>query len=214
VRMNDLVPIETTMIEATTHLRACDPILARLIERLDAPRITTSTRYFASLVSAILGQQISVKAARSIRARLDGLVPIGEEMTPEMILALSPEQLRAVGLSRAKIIYVVDLAEKVRSGRLDLPAIALLPDESIIEALVQVKGIGRWTAEMYLIFCLARPDVLPVGDLGLRTAAMRAYGFPSLPDAAKLLDLAEPWRPHRTIATWYLWRSLESTPTT
>jgi DNA-3-methyladenine glycosylase II len=178
------------------------------------PGLKSQTRYFGALVSAILGQQISVKAARSIRARLEALVPAGQEMTPDLILSLTPEQLRAAGLSRAKALYVVDLAEKVRNGTLDLALVAEMPDEDVADVLTRVKGIGRWTADMFLIFCLGRCDVLPVGDLGLRAAAQRVYSLSALPDPRTLRAIAEPWRPYRSVATWYLWRSLDNTPAT
>jgi DNA-3-methyladenine glycosylase II len=163
--------------------------------------------YFAALVSAILGQQISVAAASAIRARLAARVGAERPLSPEALLALSYEDLRAVGLSHAKAVYVADLAGQVASGAVDLARIDALPDEAAIAELTRVKGIGRWTAEMFLMFSLGRPDVLPVDDLGFRAAAQRQYGLAERPTAVALRALAEPWRPYRTFGTWYLWRS-------
>jgi DNA-3-methyladenine glycosylase II len=164
------------------------------------------------LVRSIAGQQLSVKAARSIflrlQARFDGRTP-----TPEEILADDPEALRAAaGFSRAKVRSLRSLAEHVQRGELELDRLTQLDDETIIAELTAVKGIGEWTAHMFLMFTLHRPDVLPVGDLGVRNAVMRAYGLERPPDPQALTAIAEPWRPHRTRACLYLWRSLDNEP--
>ena len=167
---------------------------------------------YGALVRTIAGQQLSVLAARAIWTKLlayfDGRVP-----TPQEILDQDPETLRAAaGFSRAKVVYLRSLAEHVLTGELALERLAELPDDEVIQALTAVKGIGEWSSHMFLMFTLHRPDVLAVGDLGVRNAAMRAYDLPAPPKAAELEALAEPWRPHRTRACLYLWRSLQNTP--
>jgi DNA-3-methyladenine glycosylase II len=167
---------------------------------------------YGALVRTIAGQQLSVLAARAIWTKLlayfDGRVP-----TPQEILDQDPETLRAAaGFSRAKVVYLRSLAEHVLAGELELEQLAELPDDEVIEALTAVKGIGEWSSHMFLMFTLHRPDVLAVGDLGVRNAAMRAYDLPAPPKTAELEALAEPWRPHRTRACLYLWRSLRNTP--
>jgi DNA-3-methyladenine glycosylase II len=167
---------------------------------------------YGALVRTIAGQQLSVLAARAIWTKLlayfDGRVP-----TPQEILDEDPETLRAAaGFSRAKVVYLRSLAEHVLAGELALERLAELPDEEVIRDLTAVKGIGEWSSHMFLMFTLHRPDVLAVGDLGVRNAAMRAYHLPAPPKPAELEALAEPWRPHRTRACLYLWRSLENTP--
>ncbi len=167
---------------------------------------------YGALVRAITGQQLSVLAARAIYGRLTARFD-GRPPTPQEILADDPEQLRAAaGLSRAKVTYLRSLAEHVISGELELERLDELSDEEVIAELVAVKGVGMWTAHMFLMFHLERPDVLPVGDLGIRRAVERAYGLDELPDAATIDRIAEPWRPHRTLACRYLWRSLQNEP--
>jgi DNA-3-methyladenine glycosylase II len=167
---------------------------------------------YGALVRTIAGQQLSVLAARAIWTKLlayfDVRVP-----TPQEILDEDPETLRAAaGFSRAKVVYLRSLAEHVLAGELELERLAELPDDEVIRDLTAVKGIGEWSSHMFLMFTLHRPDVLAVGDLGVRNAAMRAYDLPAPPKPAELEALAEPWRPHRTRACLYLWRSLENTP--
>jgi DNA-3-methyladenine glycosylase II len=167
---------------------------------------------YGALVRSITGQQLSVKAAASIWRRLlerfDGHTP-----TPEQILADDPEELRAAcGFSRAKVAYLRSLAEHVLSGELALDRLDELGDDEVIRELTAIKGIGEWTAHMFLMFTLHRPDVLPTGDLGVRNAVMRAYELDAPPAPAELTELAEPWRPHRTRASLYLWRSLDNEP--
>ena len=162
---------------------------------------------YGSLVRAIVGQQLSTGAARTIYSRLCALF-YDRPPTPTELLSTAGEDLRAAGLSRQKIGYLRDLARRIQDGELDLDTLAQHPDEEVVSRLVVVKGLGRWTAEMFLMFHLSRPDVLPVGDLGIRRAAALAYGLPELPDAETLRTIAEPWRPHRTLAGLYLWESL------
>jgi DNA-3-methyladenine glycosylase II len=205
------------MLAADAHLHRVDPVLARLIEEGGALPAEIDRRGrpddpYGVLMRAIAGQQLSVKAAASIwRKLLDrfgGHVP-----TPEQILADDPDELRvACGFSRAKVAYLRSLAEHVRSGELELERLPDMPDGEVIRELTAVKGVGEWTAHMFLIFTLGRPDVLPTGDLGVRNAAMRAYGLDRPPLPAELTALAEPWRPHRTRACLYLWRSLDNEP--
>ncbi len=168
---------------------------------------------YGSLVRTIVGQQISTKAARSIYERLAAM--FGDRPpTPEELLSADDEALRGCGLSRPKIAYLRDLAHRVVSRELDLDALYKLPDNEVVEEVVAVKGLGRWSADMFLLFHLRRPDVLPVGDLGVRRAAERAYDLPDLPDPEALTLLAEPWRPYRTLASLYLWESLDAKPAT
>jgi DNA-3-methyladenine glycosylase II len=200
------------------HLHRIDDVMARLIDDFGGPLpVERDNRgrppdVYGALVRSITGQQLSVKAAASIYNRLlerfDGKTP-----TPEQILADDPEELRiACGFSRAKVKYLRSLAEHVLSGELEIDRLSELPDEEVIRELTAVKGIGEWTAHMFLMFTLHRPDVLPVGDLGVRNAAMRAYGLDAPPPADALQQMAEPWRPYRTRASLYLWRSLDNEP--
>ncbi len=169
--------------------------------------------HYGALVRAIVGQQLSVAAARSIYGRLTARFE-DRPPTPSEILADEPDELRAAaGLSRAKVLYLRSLAEHVLSGELELERLDQLEDEQVIAELVAVKGIGLWSAQMFLMFHLDRPDVLPVGDLGIRRAIERAYGLPGLPEPAEMEEIAAPWRPHRTLACRYLWRSLQNEPT-
>ena len=168
--------------------------------------------HYGALVRSIVGQQLSTKAARSIYERLLGHFG-GSPPTPSEVLAADPEEMRAAaGLSRAKVTFLRSLAEHVLEGSLELERLDELPDEQVTAELVAVKGLGPWTADMFLLFHLQRPDVLAVGDLGIRRAVMIAYQLEELPDPAKLTQLAEPWRPYRSVACRYLWRSLDATP--
>ena len=197
------------------ELRAADPVLGRLLDEHGAPDRERAPRpeHYSALVRSIVGQQLSVRAARAIHARLLEYFG-GREPTPQEILAAEPEAMRAAaGLSRAKVAFLRSLAEHVLDGELELVRLADLPDEEVIRELVAVKGIGEWTAHMFLMFTLHRPDVLPTGDLGVRNAAQRAYELDGPPKPQELTALAEPWRPHRTRACLYLWRSLDNEPT-
>jgi DNA-3-methyladenine glycosylase II len=191
-----------------------DPVLAAII-RQHGPCGLAAVRdrydHFAMLVRAIVFQQLSTKAATTIHTRLMAHMPSGTP-TPDALLALTDEQLRTAGISRQKAKYLRDLGEKVRDGLVPLESVDTLSDEDVIAALTQVKGIGRWTAEMFLIFRLGRPDVLPLTDLGIINAIRKAYRLRKKPTPDRLRKLAEPWRPYRSIACWYLWRSLEPPP--
>jgi len=189
-------------------------VLARLLDDrgVPEPRPPRGEPY-AALVRAIVGQQLSVHAARAIYARLLDRFG-GQPPTPQQILADEPDELRvAVGLSHAKTAYLRSLAEHVLAGELELDRLEQLSDEEVIADLVAVKGIGEWSAHIFLMFTLGRPDVLAVGDLGIRRAVERAYELPGLPSAPEVTALAEPWRPYRTAACLLLWRSLDNAPT-
>jgi DNA-3-methyladenine glycosylase II len=188
-----------------------DPVLAALIRRHGPCGLVAAQRadHFSALVRAITFQQLSTKAASTIYNRLVALMPEGVP-TPAGFERITDDQLRAVGLSRQKSAYLRDLCGKVTSGDVALDTLDALSDEEVISALVKVKGIGRWSAEMFLIFRLLRPDVFPVDDLGIVTAVRRAYGLRKRPTADRLRKIAEPWRPYRSIASWYLWRSLDN----
>jgi DNA-3-methyladenine glycosylase II len=193
--------------------------MAGIIERVGPCKLGSRTDrggpagdHYGALVRAMVSQQLSTSAARSILAKLSARFG-GRTPTPREVLADDPEALRAAaGLSRTKVSYLRDLAERIETGRLVLEELDHLPDEQISERLVEVKGVGQWTADMFLIFHLGRPDVLPVGDLGLRRAAMLAYGLRKLPESRRFTTLARPWRPWRSVASWYLWASLRVVP--
>jgi DNA-3-methyladenine glycosylase II len=191
--------------------------MAALLERYEEPDEVRARRgrkpgdAYGALVRAIVGQQLSTKAARTIFERLVALFG-GRTPTPKELLAVDPEELRGVGLSRSKAAYLRDLAEHVEDGELELERLAELEDEEVSEQLTAVKGLGQWTADMFLLFHLGRPDVLPVGDLGIRRAVQIEYGLEDLPDPPELRTIAEPWRPHRSLACLYLWRSLDNAP--
>lgn len=191
--------------EAVAHLRAVDPVMAKVVDTVGPFMLQPEAHGFATLVDAIVSQQISVKAADAIMRRLVDFVG---PLSPQALLVHPVEALRAVGLSNQKARYMLDLAAKVQDGTVDLEHLPQLSDEVIIKQLVQVKGIGRWTAEMYLIFALGRPDILPVDDLGLRQGVQRYYQLDDLPKGPQIQAIAAPWQPFRTVATWYLWRSL------
>jgi DNA-3-methyladenine glycosylase II len=199
------------------HLRAADPVLREIIDRIgpeavEDRRAGRPSEHYGALVRSIVGQQLSTKAARAIYGRLTDRFG-GRAPTPHEVLADDPEELRAAaGLSRAKVSFLRSLAEHVLDGSLELDKLDELDDEAVISELIAVKGLGEWSAHMFLMFHLHRPDVLAVGDLGIRRAAMLAYGLPALPSPAELAELAEPWKPYRTLACLYLWASLDATP--
>ena len=197
--------------EGVEHLRRADPVLARIIDRAGAYALVARRHrdHFGTLARAIVFQQLSGKAAEAIHRRFLALFPTPRP-APDEVLSVPDTALRGAGLSRAKVLAVRDLAAAAGDGRLPLPLPPRLSDEEIIARLTCVRGIGPWTAHMFLMFHLGRPDVLPVGDLGLVTAAKRAYGLRGKVKPARLERLAEPWRPWRSVATWYLWRSLDA----
>lgn len=189
-----------------------DPVLGAIIKRYGACGLRTDRQadIYHGLIQSIISQQLSTKAAATIFNRFLALLPDGGAVTPHAVLPLSDEVLRGVGLSRQKTSYLRDLSRRVLDGSLETHRLASMGDEDVIQALTQVKGVGRWTAEMILIFRLRRPDVLPVGDLGIATAIRRAYGLRKPPDAKRMTKIAEPWRPYRSVASWYLWASLNN----
>ena len=193
---------------AVAHLRAADPVLAAVIDRVGPCRwvVHDGVEPFAALASSIVYQQISGKAAASIYARVAALGG-GGRLRPAHVAAASDEALRACGLSRQKTAYLRDLAAHAVGGK-SLAGLARLDDDTVIERLTVVKGVGRWTAEMFLMFRLGRTDVLPVDDYGIRKAMQRAYRMRALPKPDRMRRVAEAWRPYRTVACWYLWRSL------
>ena len=195
------------MQEAIHHLSRTDPVLARIIEQVGAYRIEFREPGFETLVKAIVYQQLSGRVASVIFARLASAA--GQPLSPAGVLKLRPARMRTLGLSRQKIAYIRDLARKTRDGEVDFAAMAVLDDEAVIGELTAVKGVGVWTAHMFLIFALRRHNVLPVGDLGIRAAIRKAYGLAEMPTPAQVQDLARPWHPWCTVASWYLWRSLE-----
>ena len=197
--------------EGVQHLRRADPVLAEIIGRVGAYGLSPRRHrdHFGTLARAIVFQQLSGKAAETIHGRYLALFPTPRP-APHHVLAVPDTALRGAGLSGAKVLAVRDLAAAATDGRLTLPLPPRLSDEEIVERLTRVRGIGPWTAHMFLMFHLGRPDVLPVGDLGLRTAVRRAYRVRGEPTPARLEKIAAPWRPWRSVATWYLWRSLET----
>jgi DNA-3-methyladenine glycosylase II len=196
------------MRKAILHLKQSDPVLAGIIERVGAYRIEFREPEFPTLVRSIVYQQLSGKAALTILSRLLGAVPDGR-LTPDAILSLTTEEMRALGLSGQKTAYIRDLAERTRSGALDFARFVEMADEDVIEHLTRVKGVGVWTAHMFLIFALQRPNILPVGDLGVRAAIKKAYRLRALPKPAKMAKIARRWHPYCSVAAWYLWRSLD-----
>jgi 3-methyladenine DNA glycosylase/8-oxoguanine DNA glycosylase len=193
---------------AVAHLQSADPVLARIVDAVGPFRLTVHRggSGFWYLARAILRQQISGHAARAIDARLHAR--FGPVLKPEHFLHATDEELRSLGLSRQKAGYLRDLAAHTRNG-LPFARLSRMSDERVIETLTRVKGVGRWTAEMYLMFRLGRPDVLPVDDFGIRKAMQLAYGWRSLPKPDRMRRTAEPWRPWRSIACWYLWRGID-----
>ncbi len=189
---------------ATAYLSAIDPIMADTIQRVGLCTLIPNPDIFEALIDAIISQQISVKAADTMVARLRNAAP-GAVLTPNALVSFQHEDLRALGFTTPKSNYIRNLTEQVVSGQLDLTALPLLDDETVISKLTALKGIGRWTAEMILIFSLARPDVLPVDDLGFVEGVRVAYGLPTRPTPKEMRTRGELWRPFRTFATWYMW---------
>lgn len=206
--------------KARKALAASDPTMAALIERLGEIDIATRLQRrkeerpadaYGALLRAIIGQQLSTKAARTIYLRVLDLFG-GATPSPDQLLTAREEDLRAAGLSGRKTEYVRDLASHVLSGELELDRLDQLSDEEVIEEIVAVRGLGQWTAEMFLLFHLERPDVLSGGDLGIRKAIQVEYGLKEMPPPTRVLEIGEPWRPHRSLASLYLWESLAAVP--
>jgi DNA-3-methyladenine glycosylase II len=205
--MTEPVPHGPIPPSAISYLSDADPVLADIIGRVGDIEVPREPDLWWSLVDAIVSQQLSVAAAATIVARIRALGSPEAPPHPTVLIATADDDLRALGLSRAKVGYVKDLAAKWLDSTLRPEHLATLPDEDVISRLIQVKGIGRWTAEMALIFCLGRPDVLPVDDLGLQVAVQNAYGLAERPRRDRIAALGEAWRPFRTAASLYLWRS-------
>ena len=195
------------MKKALDHLKKSDAILASIIARVGPCKMVYRDPTFEMLARAIVFQQLSTKAARTIYGRLEEAA--GGALTPESIQNLSMGEMRRAGLSRQKLGYIRDLAEHALSGKVDFARLPAMSDEEVIESLTDIKGIGVWTAHMFLLFSLRRPNVLPVGDLGVRTAIQRAYRKRKMPTPKQVEQIAKGWHPYCSYAAWYLWRSLE-----
>jgi DNA-3-methyladenine glycosylase II len=200
--------------KARRHLMRRDRVLSAVIRHIGPCRMAERQRsdHLTALVNAIASQQLSTKAAATIFARVLALSPGGALTGPADLDAMTDEQLRGAGLSRQKISYVRDLSARLADGTLKLDELDALDDERVIERLTSVKGFGRWTAEMFLMFRLHRPDVLPVGDLGIVTAMQRVYRMRTRPKPQRMLEIGEAWRPYRSVASWYLWQTLRNEP--
>jgi DNA-3-methyladenine glycosylase II len=196
------------MRKAIEHLKQADPVLAAIIEQVGPYGIKFLEPDFETLVKSIVSQQLSGKVAKTIYGRL--IAAAGDRLTPESLLQLRPARMRTLGLSRQKIEYIRDLARHARSGKVDFTRLPYSSDDEVIEHLTAVKGIGVWTAHMFLIFALRRHNVLPTGDLGIRAAIRKAYGLEELPKPADIESMARGWHPYCSVASWYLWRSLET----
>jgi DNA-3-methyladenine glycosylase II len=195
------------MRRAVTHLKKSDPVLRSIIERVGPCRMEFGPPEFSSLAEAIIYQQLNGRAALTIFKRFAALA--GDPLTPEGILKLTDAQMRSVGLSKQKSAYLKDLAAKTHAGLLDFARLAHASDEDVIEHLTQVKGIGVWTAHMFLMFSLRRPNVLPTGDYGVQVAVKKHYKKKKLPKPKDMAKIAKCWEPYRSVACWYLWRSLD-----
>jgi DNA-3-methyladenine glycosylase II len=192
---------------ATDHLLQSDPVLAAIIQKIGPCRLTPREPTFETLARSITFQQLSGKAAGTIFERLRKAV--GRRFTASAFLRLTEDELRACGLSRQKIAALTDLAQHVAARKINFAKLKDLEDPAVIELLSQVRGVGVWTVQMFLMFALERPNVMPTGDLGIRNAIRKAYGLPQMPTPAEVLKFAEKWHPYCTFAAWYLWRSLE-----
>jgi DNA-3-methyladenine glycosylase II len=196
------------MKKALAHLRSVDPVMRELIDRVGPYRMRYGPAGYASLLRAIMAQQLSTKAAATIHGRL--VEACGGKVEPAVVLSLGDERLRAAGISSQKIRYVKDLSEKTLSGAVDFGRLASMSDQEVLTHLTAVKGVGVWTAQMFMIFALRRQDVyFPVADLGLRNAMQGLYRLPAPVKAERMLKIAAPWRPYSSVACWYLWRSLD-----
>jgi DNA-3-methyladenine glycosylase II len=203
------MPVSSKHIDAAMqHLHRSDPVMSDLIAKAGPFTLKLDRNRFGILVKSILSQQISTKAARSIRLRLDQLLLPGK-LSAEAIAGVSNEQLRSVGLSTQKASYLRDLSERVLDRRLKLETIGRMSDEDAIEHLIQVRGIGRWTAQMFLIFSLGRLDVFPHDDLIVRSSIRELYGLDAMPNKQTSHQIAERWAPYRSVATWYCWRLID-----
>jgi DNA-3-methyladenine glycosylase II len=210
------------MRSAITHLKRADPVLAAIVERVGPFRMNYREPSFEAMVRSIIFQQLAGRAAAAIFDRFfaacmaavctggNGNSRTAACLTPEAVLALTEQQMRACGLSRQKLSYIRDLAEKTRSREVDFEQLAQMTEEDVIAHLTRVKGIGVWSAQMFLMFALRHPDIMPTADYGIRAAIKKSYRKRKLPTPAQMLKVSEPWRPYRSVACWYLWRSMES----
>jgi 3-methyladenine DNA glycosylase/8-oxoguanine DNA glycosylase len=196
--------------KAVQHLKSSDPILGAIVEKVGPCRMEFGPPEFHSLAEAIIYQQLNGKAAITIFKRFAALA--GEPLTPQGILKLSDEQMRSAGLSKQKTSYLRDMAERANRGQLDFSRLHQFTDDEVITHLTRVKGVGVWTAHMFLIFTLKRPDVLPTGDFGVRMAMRKLYRKRKMPDPKQMERIARSWQPYRSVACWYLWRSLDIKP--
>ena len=197
------------MRKAILHLKKADPVLAEIIAKAGPYRMQYREPVFQTLVRSIVYQQLSGKAALTIYNRVAEAVKV-DPMTPEAILKLRPQKMRALGLSKQKTVYIRELARLTRNGEIDFEKLPELDDAVIVETLTKVKGVGVWTVQMFLMFALRRPNVLPLGDLGVRAAMKKAYGLEALPTPSEMERIAAAWHPYCSIASWYMWRSLEN----
>ncbi len=201
---------EAEISKAIAHLQAADPEMGALIARIDQrpPPANTDGSHFDAIVRAIVYQQLSGRVAETIHRRVTDMFD-GKPPTPQQLDSADQDRLRAAGLSRQKSAYLKDLASKCLSGELLVEKLNELDDESVIEQLTQVKGVGKWTAQMFLLFRLGRPDILSELDLGMRKAIQRLYNLPESPSYEQVIEIGKKWAPYRSVASWYLWRSLE-----
>lgn len=195
------------MRKAILHLKKSDPVMRVIIEKIGPCKMRFGEPVFESLAEAIVYQQLNGKAAATIYKRFAAIA--GDPLTPAGILKLTTEQMRSVGLSKQKTSYLFDMAQRAHSGELDFSRLSEMSDEEVIEHLTQVKGVGVWTAHMFLMFTLRRPNILPTGDYGVRVAMKKAYNKRKLPKPELMEKIAKPWEPYRSIASWYLWQSLD-----
>lgn len=201
--------LKIDLAKANEHLVKMDEVMARVIPLVGSCRLRPQRPYFFVLCDAIISQQLSIKAAATIVSRFQALYDPDKYPSPNTVLATRDERLRECGISEAKVKYIKDLAAKLVHKQINLSRLANFSDEEIIEQLTKVKGIGRWTAEMFLIFSLNRLNILPVADLGLQRAVQIEYQLDHLPSPAILIEVGKAWHPYRSVATWYLWQSLK-----
>ena len=204
---------EDALKSGAEHLKQVDPALRVVIESAPLPTFTPHTKYYQELVESIISQQLSVKAASTILKRFKELFS-SDFPSPEEILDQDIETFRGVGLSRQKATYIQDLARKVLDGTVKFNHLDSLSNQEVIDELVQIKGVGVWTVHMFLMFCMGRLDVLPVGDLGIKNGIQKLYNLPERPDEARMLEIAQQnnWHPYETIASWYVWHLLDNKP--
>jgi DNA-3-methyladenine glycosylase II len=211
-----MIASDETVRQATDYLAAHDPLLAPVIARYGLCTIRPHDSYYQALVNSIVGQQLSVKAAGTIKARFCTLFGGNELPAPEQILTRDIDELRSIGLSHSKALYVRDLAQHVVDGKITFDRLDSLTNEEILTELTAVKGIGEWTVHMFLMFCMGRLDVLPYGDLGVKNGIKALYGLDRQPTAQDVITIADTyqWHPYESIAAWYVWRTLDNEPTT